>query len=282
VPLIVQDRFEGPAVGQPPDVRWTVAAASGGGSVTVETDPAAGASRGKVLRLVEGVGVGADSTHSEAKLALPGSAGRDRLTLVFEAYAGQSSKKLYIGVVAAGTPYYLMALFSDTSVRYRSGAPLTFSALPTATTYTAFSWERYRLVLDRTVTGGELVRVSRNDSDRNSSSLNVPDITDPIEAVIFATDDTEDGSTFYVNDVCVLEKTSILCGVARDHQKALLASARVALIRQNTNAVASSQLTDAHGRYSFSVDSGVYYDLAAYNPALGSYGAAFAPHLFAA
>jgi hypothetical protein len=280
VALIAQDKFEGPAVGQPPDGRWTVAAASGGGSVTVETDPAVGASRGKVLRLVEGTGGGATSTHSEAKLALPRN--RDRLTLVFEVYAGQSSKKLYVGVVAAGTPYYLMALFSDTSVRYRSGAPLTFSALPTATTYTAFSWERYRLVLDRTVTGGELVRVTRNDSDRNSSSLNVPDITDPIEAVIFATDDTEDGSTFYVNDVCVLEKTSILCGVARDHQKALLASARVALIRQNTNAVVSSQLTDAYGRYSFSVDSGVYYGLAAYNPSLSTYGAAFAPWLFAA
>lgn len=281
MPVIVQDRFEGHTIGQAPGGAWTVAAGSGGGAVTVEADPAAGGTRGKVLKLLEGTGGGATSTHSEAKLTLAGSAGRDKLVVVFEVYAGQSSKKLYVGVVANGTRYDLFALWNDVSVRYRSGAPSTFSALTTPTNYTAFAWQRFRLVIDRSATGGELVKVSLNDVDKNTTALNVPNITDPIDAVVFATDDTEDGATFYLNDVVVLEKTSRIRGVSRDHNRAILSGVRVVLIRHSTEAVDASQLTDAYGRYAFDVDAGVYYLLSAYHPSLANYGGPVAPWLFA-
>lgn len=283
MPVIVEDNFELHTVGQPPIAPWTVTAAGGGGSVTVENDPAAGASRGKVLRLLEGVGAGATSSFNEAVLPIPGSSCADRLVFMFDVYPLQATKKLYIGVIAGGIRYPLFSLFSDGTMRYFNSSSV-WTALTTATTYTSGSWKKWRIILDRTLTSAEIVRIYDMVAVAGSQGvdLNTVNIPTAIQAVYFATDSTEDNSTFYISDPQVLERFCAVSGVVYDQRKNPVAGARVVLtIHRADHLKIAEALTDSRGIFTITGQTpGADHIVTAYHPSLSNYGAAVMPYFY--
>lgn len=275
--LVREDSFEAYSTGAPPGGFWSVTAASGGGAVTVEEDPAA--TRGKVLKIAESNGAGATTSFSEAVLALPAS--RASLVLVFEFYAAQSTRTVYFGFYANGTRYDVLALWTDGTIRYKRASDSTWVALTTATSYTAVSWTKVRLVLNRAAGSGELVMVTVNELDKLSAALDLPAIGADIESFAVATEETEDSTVVYLHDVQVLERSAQIAGIVRDHTGAPISGARVVLFRHTTHAQLATALTNSYGVYAFAVDAGIYVMACAYHPSLATKGGAAAPWIWA-
>lgn len=274
MPVIAEDDFErGTTVGQAPLPPWTIhVSADAGAAVDIQNDPAAGGTRGKVLRILDGTGA---SDYSEAKLVMPTT--WSKICLVLEFYALSGSKKVYFGFYAGGSRYDLVALWTDGSIRYKRSSDSTFVALPVAQNYATGTWTRIRIVLDRTASAGELVAVTVAGVDGLTTALDLPSIPSDIQAIAVATDTTEDANGIYLNDVQILEKTGQITDVVRDQNGALVANARVVCFRQATLAKVGDVLTDSRGIYSISVESGVHYVVVAYHESLASRGAAVAP-----
>lgn len=274
MPVIAEDSFVLGTVGQAPRPPWTRVLATAG-TVEIANDPAAGA-RGNVLKIAETTGSTSDA--SEAKLTLPTS--QAKLVTVFEFYAMQASRKLYIGFYAGGTRYDLVALYSDGKIKYKRASDSTFVDFSTPVTYSTVTWTRLRLVIDRTASSAELVAVTKDDVDV-ALALDLPSIPAVIDAIAFATDVSEDNGTFYVNDVQVLEKSAVIGDIVRNQQGALVSGVRVALVRHSSRATVADTTTDPYGRYSFTVDAGVFYDIVAYHDSLNTHGGASAPWVWA-
>ena len=255
--LIVEDSFEGGGytVGSPPPSPWVVTTAAGGGTVTVENDPASGSPRGQVLKVFEGLGAGSTTSHDEAKLPLGTT--KDKITAVFEWRPLTTSRTLYFGVYVSSTFYPILKLAADAHVKYFNSSSAWVN-LPTDFIYGSVTWMKVRLVIDRLATSAELVSVTINELDKNSSALNLPNITAAIDGIAFQTDDTEDDGTWWVNNVQVIDKDATVSGTVVDENNAPVSGARIYLLRHTTNVIQASTFTNMSGQYSFTTDSGLY------------------------
>lgn len=265
--LIIDDDLEGYAVGQAPFSPWVVKNAAGGGAVTVENDPVAGAARGKVIRLTD-----TDvADYSEAKLPLGTT--RDALVVVLEVLLAQVTKNVYVGVVASGVRHDVLSFRSDAFVKYRLAGG-TWTNFPTSMSYAANQWYKARLVLDRNA-ANELVMVTVDETDRLTSAVNLDAIAAAIDAIYVATDSAQDNVTAYVNDVQVLDKATTIQGTVVGADGATkISGAKVCLFRTpGGTTILQTATTGAPGTYSFSLDAGVYVSVGAYDPAVARGGA---------
>jgi hypothetical protein len=269
VAVIIEDSFEAYTVGAAPGGTWVVRDAAGGGAVTVENDPAAGAARGKVLRVLEGTDSGALTDYSEAKL--PFGTTKDELTAVFEIFPLQASKTLFIGFYVGATRFDVLRFSTIGTIQYKNNVG-TWTALPTAFIYSSSTWLKIRLVINRSATTAELVMTTIGEVDKQSAALNLPDFGGSIDAIAFATEVAEDGSSFYVSDVQVIDRTALIEGTVRDQSNTPVSGARVLLWRHTSDVILATQLTNASGEYSFSIDSGIYVAVFGYHPSVTTQG----------